>query len=86
MMKMGSEYSRDEKYERVDEIIEQVLTFYLTFLVFKDKEIEFEIKLGLVKSENTLIGMGDKKKGISGGEKRRLAFASEVFYKLNKHF
>jgi len=29
--------------------------------------------------------MGDKKKGISGGEKRRLAFASEVFYKFNKN-
>jgi len=38
---MGPEYSSDEKYERVDEIIEQVLTFYLTFLAFKDKEIEF---------------------------------------------
>jgi hypothetical protein len=28
MMKMGSEYSRDEKYERVDEIIEQVFSFF----------------------------------------------------------
>ena len=37
-----------------------------------------------MKSENTLIGTGDKKKGISGGEKRRLAFASEVNYKSNE--
>jgi ABC-type multidrug transport system ATPase subunit len=36
----------------------------------------------LVKAQDTYIGMGDKIKGISGGEKRRLAFASEVINKL----
>jgi Fe-S cluster assembly ATPase SufC len=31
-----------------------------------------------MKCENTKIGSRDADKGISGGEKRRLAFASEV--------
>ncbi|CAF0914230.1 unnamed protein product [Brachionus calyciflorus] len=35
-------------------------------------------ELNLVKSEETIIGMGDKLKGLSGGEKRRLAYASEI--------
>jgi hypothetical protein len=36
--------------------------------------------VNLTKAENTIIGMGDMLKGISGGEKRRLAFASEVIF------
>ena len=35
-------------------------------------------QVNLVKAKDTRIGMGDQKKGISGGEKRRLAFACEV--------
>ena len=35
-------------------------------------------ELGLKKCENTLIGAPGRIKGISGGEKRRLAFASEI--------
>lgn len=39
----------------------------------------FFFQLNLKKSENTLIGVPSKNiKGISGGEKRRLAFATEV--------
>jgi hypothetical protein len=40
------------------------------------------MQLSLIKAENTLIGQGDLIKGISGGEKRRLAFASEVILEL----
>jgi hypothetical protein len=36
------------------------------------------LKLSLTKCENTKIGFGERIRGISGGEKRRLAFASEV--------
>jgi energy-coupling factor transporter ATP-binding protein EcfA2 len=32
----------------------------------------------LFKCKDTLIGYVDSQKGISGGEKRRLAFASEI--------
>ena len=35
-------------------------------------------ELGLKKCENTLIGAPGRLKGISGGEKRRLSFASEI--------
>lgn len=35
-------------------------------------------EMGLKKCEDTLIGIPGKIKGISGGEKKRLSFASEV--------
>lgn len=35
-------------------------------------------KFNLIKCKNTKIGGVNDTKGISGGEKRRLAFASEV--------
>nr|QNH67910.1 ATP-binding cassette transporter subfamily G-like protein 11 [Brachionus rotundiformis]QNH67912.1 ATP-binding cassette transporter subfamily H-like protein 2 [Brachionus rotundiformis] len=57
MLKLANEYSREERYQRVDELIQQV---------------------NLVKSEDTFIGVGDKMKGLSGGEKRRLSYASEI--------
>ena len=34
--------------------------------------------MNLVHVQDTYIGQGDRLRGISGGEKRRLAFASEV--------
>ncbi|XP_076326281.1 eye pigment precursor family transporter white isoform X2 [Tachypleus tridentatus] len=39
---------------------------------------EVLIELGLKKCENTTIGLPSRIKGISGGEKKRLAFASEI--------
>nr|APD26533.1 ATP-binding cassette transporter subfamily G-like 5 protein [Brachionus koreanus] len=57
MLKLGNEYSREERFQRIDEVIQEV---------------------NLVKSEDTIIGVGDKLKGLSGGEKRRLAYASEI--------
>ena len=34
--------------------------------------------LGLMKSEHTRIGVPGQKKSLSGGERKRLAFATEV--------
>ena len=65
MLKMGYEYTKEERLARVDEVISE---------------------LNLIKAENTLIGMGDRLKGISGGEKRRLAFASEVNIKILNYY
>ena len=39
---------------------------------------EVLVQTNLAKAENTPIGVPGVSKGISGGEKRRLAFASEV--------
>ena len=39
--------------------------------------------MGLAKCANTLIGVPGIIKGISGGERKRLAFASEVTYTVN---
>lgn len=36
------------------------------------------LKLNLYKCQDSKIGRGDQDRGISGGEKRRLAFASEI--------
>lgn len=39
---------------------------------------EVILELGLRKCQNTIIGQPGRIKGISGGEMRRLSFASEV--------
>jgi len=36
------------------------------------------LQLALIKCQNTLIGIPGRMKGISGGEMKRLSFASEV--------
>lgn len=46
--------------------------------MYFSKLFNFFLQLNLKKCENTIIGGENLKKGISGGEKRRLAFASEV--------
>lgn len=43
-----------------------------------DRVEEVMVDLNLKKCEDIMIGIDNLKKGISGGEKRRLAFASEV--------
>ena len=40
-------------------------------------------EMGLKKCEGTVIGIPGKIKGISGGEKKRLSFASEVNELIN---
>lgn len=68
--------SREDKYRRADEVL-----FEVNFL--KKFSVKFFIltnnfKLGLTKCRNTKIGLAGVFKGISGGEAKRLAFASEV--------
>lgn len=58
MLKMDKDYTKEQKQERVEEVL---------------------LELNLVHVQNTKIGIGDRIRGISGGEKRRLAFATEVF-------
>jgi len=45
----------------------------------RNQRVDAVIKeLGLIKCQNTLIGITGRIKGISGGEQKRLAFATEV--------
>ena len=77
MLKMGIDYTREERLARVDQVIIDVRYFNKENNQFKSLKL-FVLKLNLIKAQDTYIGMGDLLKGISGGEKRRLAFASEV--------
>ena len=44
--------------------------------------LNFSFQLGLAKCSDTVIGIPGRLRGISGGEKKRLSFASEVRYSL----
>ncbi|CAF0721906.1 unnamed protein product [Adineta steineri] len=57
MLRLGKEFTKDERENRVDEVIQF---------------------LNLGKAENTTIGITGIVKGLSGGEKRRLTFATEI--------
>jgi ABC-type multidrug transport system ATPase subunit len=46
---------------------------------------EIIVQTNLAKAQDTYIGVPGVFKGISGGEKRRLAFASEVSLFIFKH-
>ncbi|CAF2916217.1 unnamed protein product [Rotaria sp. Silwood2] len=57
MLRLGKEFTEDERINRIDEVLEF---------------------LNLTKSENTTIGIAGIVKGLSGGERRRLTFATEI--------
>ena len=44
--------------------------------------VELLNTLGLTKVQNTLIGTPGKEKSLSGGERKRLAFATEVIHQV----
>lgn len=93
MLRMEKKYSIEERYHRVEEVMQDVsrLAELLTRLTTLYFILFFRLcfKLNLKKCENTPIQIQDQK-GISGGEKRRMAFASEViffsFSLINSHF
>jgi len=59
-----------------------VVLLPLLLLAYKGKL--FLLKLGLTKCADTYIGIPGRLRGISGGEKKRLSFASEVRISLYK--
>ncbi len=80
---MGQAYTSKQKRERVDEILNEVRFLILTLLrqAFKLKlcnSNQICCKFNLFKCRNIKIGGVNNAKGISGGEKRRLSFASEI--------
>nr|QUF59466.1 ATP-binding cassette transporter Abcg-like1-2 [Brachionus angularis] len=84
--------TRYSGYVQQDDLFNGTLTVreHLTFVAMLKMGSKYTIEerhqrvdeviqeLNLIKAQYTIIGTGDVKKGISGGEKRRLAFASEI--------
>ncbi|VDM82203.1 unnamed protein product [Strongylus vulgaris] len=64
-LRMGSNYTTMEQNLRVEDIIRTVLKIYLKIL------------MGLTNCADTIIGIPNSAKGLSCGEMKRLAFASE---------
>jgi hypothetical protein len=78
MLRMDKDITKKEKIARVYEVMKEVKIIFINFEDCKILQINiFLNKLNLEKCQDNLIGIFGKK-GISGGEKRRLAFASEV--------
>ena len=86
MLRMDKSISREAKLRRVFQVLKEVPNIYYTILQIKRITlIDYTLnllwviyKFNLENSANVKIGIPGRIKGISGGEKRRLAFASEV--------
>ena len=75
---MDQKCTYEERLARIHEVMNDVIQWNFDFLFWKVTKL-FIFKLNLKKCEDTLIGNELRNvKGISGGEKRRLAFATEV--------
>lgn len=61
-----------------------LLLFCFCCCYWLTKGILFLLKLGLTKCADTYIGIPGRLRGISGGEKKRLSFASEVCVKTER--
>ena len=80
MLKMGRGVSTEEKNERVEQAMIDVSFFSHLKIKLVSFKFESYFKLNLKKCEDVMIGsLILNIKGISGGERRRLAFASEVY-------
>ncbi len=79
LLRMHRHIPRKQRMTRVEEVIQEVSastevlppTFYPILNIF-------DPQFGLTTCADTLIGITGRIKGISGGEMKRLAFASEV--------
>lgn len=82
MVRMDRHIPYSQRVKRVNDVISEVLelqsifsmnAILLWFVVFV-----FFFKLALTKCRHTVIGIPGRIKGLSGGEMKRLSFASEV--------
>ena len=65
--------STNSKASQVEEVRVKSFSYNITKI-----PLAFFFKLGLTKCAETYIGIPGRLRGISGGEKKRLSFASEV--------
>ena len=89
MLRMGRSCTTDERNQRVEEIMHEVNNLAQIILnsTCFTMAFYFFFKFNLKKCENTFIGDPSKNiKGISGGERRRLAFACELITNPNLLF
>ena len=78
MLRLNKSLSAEDRVNRVDSVLSDVIFIKIIFLRFFFK-LKIDIQLNLKKCENTYIGNPERGlKGISNGEKRRLAVATEV--------
>lgn len=78
MLRMDKYFSSQDRLQRVEEVMQDVMKFLFDSFSFFKIFISIIFKLNLKKCENVPIAIQNQK-GISGGERRRLCFASEVF-------
>jgi len=81
MLRMGQNVTKKAKLRRVDQMLREVYIYrnVCGFSINKIFSRFFKlIKFNLEKSADVLIGIVGKIRGISGGEKKRLSFATEV--------
>lgn len=74
MLRMGRHSTAEQRRRRVQEVISEVRQK-------KSRKNKRPLQLNLTKCAHTLIGDPLRSRGISGGERKRLAFASEVICK-----
>jgi len=85
---MGQDVTKKAKLRRVDQMLREVYIYRNVFGYSINKIFSrlFKlIKFNLEKSADVLIGIVGKIRGISGGEKKRLSFATEVEYERTPH-
>lgn len=74
MLRMDESFSNEKRLKRVEEVMQEV---NINFRLKIKANIKKNIKLNLKKCQNIPVDIQGRK-GISGGEKRRLAFACEI--------
>lgn len=75
MLRLNRDIPRDQRVNRVEEMLDFV-SLRGSKLVRRWQLLR--LQLNLRKAEKTVIGEPGRIKGLSGGEKRRLLFATEV--------
>lgn len=77
MLRIPKDVPYKQKLERVTEVITEVSE--CSACLPADLHVgPFSFQLSLLKCQNTIIGVPGRMKGLSGGERKRLAFASEA--------
>ena len=78
MLRLNRDVTKDRRVARVNELLDFVRSYLDWSELLMLTSFSVVLQLNLKKVEKTVIGEPGRIKGLSGGEKRRLLFASEV--------